>query len=458
MEKTDNLKKFGIDFQQKCISALVSDKAFIERITDIIDYNFFETDALQWVCRETISYFIEYKTVPTLTVFKVKIDAVTNEVLKASYVDCLRHVYQKVESNDLTFVKEQFLDFCKNQMLKKAILDSVEHLNTGEYEKIKQVVDSALKAGMERNVGHIYDEDIEARMSVAARNCVPTGLEIIDDLLDGGLGGGELGIIAGSPGGGKSWLLCKLGTEAMLRGKSVLHITLELNEAYVGLRYDSIFTKIDFQEIRNHKELVKTTMDDIKGKLVIKYYPIKTIPALTIKNHVDRLNMMGKKIDLIVVDYADILRPLDSPKNSNSYQDAGSIYEELRAIAGELQVPIWSASQVSRSGAKEDVIEAQHMADSYRKVMTADVVISLSRKTEDKKIGTARFHVMKNRFGADGLTFPAKMNTSNGDIQLFSPESQEGIQMQNLMEASAEQEELEVKKKLLAKVREMETR
>ena len=272
------------------------------------------------------------------------------------------------------------------------------------------------------------------------------------------LGAGELGIFAGNPGGGKSWCLCRVGAEAMRRKKNVLHVTLELNESYVGLRYDAVFTKIDFQEIRNHKEVVMEKMSEIEGKLVIKYYPIKTIPALTIKNHVERLAMLGKKIDLIVVDYADILRPLDSPKNSNSYQDAGSIYEELRAIAGELQVPVWSASQVTRSGAKEDVIEAQHMADSYRKVMTADVVISVSRKTEDKKIGTARFHVMKNRFGADGLTFPAKMNTSNGDIVVYSPESQEGIQMQNLMEASVEQEELEVKKKLLAKVREMESR
>jgi hypothetical protein len=203
MEKTENLKKFGTDFQQKCLSALVSDKSFIERISDIIDHNFFETDSLQWVCRECMLYFLEYKTTPTLTVFKVKIDSITNEILRTAYVDCLRNVFQKVESNDLDFVKEQFLDFCKNQILKKAILDSVEHLNSGEYEKIKQVVDHALKAGMERNMGHVYDEDVEARMSMTVRNCVPTGWDLIDSLLDGGLGAGELGIFAGNPGGGK---------------------------------------------------------------------------------------------------------------------------------------------------------------------------------------------------------------------------------------------------------------
>jgi hypothetical protein len=252
-----------------------------------------------------------------------------------------------------------------------------------------------------------------------------------------------------------SWCLCKIGAEALRRGKNVLHITLELNEAYVGLRYDAVFTKIDFQDIREHKELVKNKMTEIEGKLVIKYYPTKTIPAMTIKNHVERLSMLGKKVDLLVVDYADILRPLESPRNSNSYQDAGSIYEELRAVAGELQIPIWSASQVTRSGAREDVIEAHHMADSYRKVMTADVVISVSRKVEDKKLGTARFHVMKNRFGADGITFPSKMNTSNGDIEVYDPNTQDGAKIQNLMDAASGQEELQVKQKLVSRMREL---
>ena len=203
MEKIENLKKFGADFQHKCLSALVSDKAFIERISDIIEHHFFETDAYQWICKETINYFNEYKSVPTLTVFKVKIDTITNETLKMSYIDALKQVYSKVTADDLNFVKEEFLLFCKNQILKKAILDSVEHLNSGEYDRIKQVVDHAMKAGMERNVGHVYEEDVEARMSMAIRNVVPTGWDLIDKLLDGGLGAGELGIFAGNPGGGK---------------------------------------------------------------------------------------------------------------------------------------------------------------------------------------------------------------------------------------------------------------
>lgn len=447
MEKTDNLKKFGSDFQQKCLSALVSDKSFMERINDIVESHFFESDSYQWICQQAISYFYEYKTLPTLTVFKVKIDAIENELLKSTIIDSLKLVYSKIDAIDLDFVKEQFLEFCKNQTLKKAILDSVDFLNSGQYEKIKGVVDQALKAGVERNVGHVYEQDIEARMSMAARKTVKTGIPQIDDLLDGGLGAGELGVIVGSAGGGKSWVLCKFGAEAMKQGKNVLHVTLELNENYVGLRYDSIFTKIDFQDIRKHKELVQEKLEEIDGRLVIKYYPIKTIAALTIKNHVERLALLGKKIDLVVLDYADILRSISAEKGNSSYQDAGNIYEELRGVAGELGLPCWTASQTNRGGATEDVIQAHNIADSYRKIMTADVVISVSRKTSDKSKGTARFHIMKNRFGADGLTFPAKMNTSCGDIELFDPNSQDGIELQNLMGDEMEEENI-VKKKL----------
>ena len=458
MEKSDTLKKFGSDFQQKCLSALLSDKSFIERISDIVEPHFFESDSYQWICQQGLAYFFEYKTLPTLTVFKVKIDAIENDILKSMIIDSLKLVYGKMDSNDLNFVKEQFLEFCKNQSLKKAVLDSVEFLNSGEYEKIKLAVDQALKAGVERNVGHIYDEDIEARMTMASRKCVKTNIPHIDNLLDGGLGAGELGVIVGSAGGGKSWVLCKFGAEAMRQGKNVLHVTLELNENYVGLRYDSIFTKIDFQDIRNNRETVESSLKEIDGRLVIKYYPIKTIAALTIKNHVERLALLGKKIDLVILDYADILRSIASEKGNSSYQDAGNIYEEIRGVAGELGLPVWTASQTNRGGATEDVIQAHNIADSYRKIMTADVVISVSRKTADKSKGTARFHIMKNRFGADGLTFPAKMDTSCGQIQLFDPSSQDGMELQNLMDEGEEEDQNIVKKALNKKYQEMKNR
>ena len=438
----DNLKKFGSEFQIKCISGLVSDKTFIERISDILEPDSFETDAHKFIVKETISYFLQYKDLPTLAVFKVKVDSIENDLLKQSVVEQLRLVYQKISDTDLKYIKEQFLEFCKNQKIKNAIMESVDHLKSGQYDKIKHVVDIAMKAGMERNIGHEYMVDIEQRMSQMARKTVKTNWTEIDTLMDGGLAGGELGIITACAGSGKSWVLAKMGAEAMKQGKNVLHYTLELNENYVGLRYDACFTGIDFQNIRNNIDIVKKKIAEIPGKLIIKYFPIKTVSAHSLKLHAERIQTLGTKIDLIIVDYADILRPSQSDRNSNSYSEAGGIYEELRGVAGELQVPIWSASQSNRAAMDEDIIQANNISDSYRKIMTADFVLSLSRKMSDKQANTARFHVIKNRFGPDGVTFPARMNAGCGDIRIFAENSREGMGILNEMS----QEENVVKK------------
>ena len=438
----DNLKKFGSEFQIKCISGLVSDKTFIERISDILEPDSFETDAHKFIVKETISYFLQYKDLPTLAVFKVKVDSIENDLLKQPVVEQLRLVYQKISDTDLKYIKEQFLEFCKNQKIKNAIMESVDHLKSGQYDKIKHVVDLAMKAGMERNIGHEYMVDIEKRMSMMARKTVKTNWTEVDNIMDGGLAGGELGIITACAGSGKSWVLAKMGAEAMRQGKNVLHYTLELNENYVGLRYDACFTGIDFQNIRNNIDIVKKKIAEVPGKLIIKYFPIKTVSAHSLKLHAERIQTLGTKVDMIIVDYADILRPSQSERNSNSYSEAGGIYEELRGVAGELQVPIWSASQSNRAAMDEDIIQANNISDSYRKIMTADFVMSLSRKMSDKQANTARFHVIKNRFGPDGITFPSRMNAGCGDIQIFAENSREGIGIINEMN----QEENLVKK------------
>jgi hypothetical protein len=435
MEEIDNLKKYGSEFQSKCIASLVTDQLFVERIFDILTPDYFESDSNKWLVQQSMDYFMKYKSCPTIQVFGIQLEKEKSDVLKSSVEEQLKNVYRNhVQSTDLPFIKEQFLEFCKNQKMKNAIISSADFLKIGEFDQIRRVVDEALKAGMERNLGHEYMIDIEKRMSEMCRDTVKTNWPVIDQLLDGGLGKGELGFVVAPAGSGKSWLLTRLGAEAMRAGKNVVHITLELNENYVGLRYDSCFTGISFQDIRKSIDVVKEKIDAIKGKLFIKYFPIKTIASHTIKMHVERIQMLtGTKIDLIVVDYADLLRPAVAERNSNSYSEAGSVYEELRAVAGELQVPIWSASQAHRGAHEEDVIQAHNVADSYRKIMTGDFVISLSRKMEDKQGMTARIHVIKNRFGADGMTFPSYFDAGNGTIKVLDPGTAEGRECQEKM-------------------------
>ena len=390
-------------------------------------------------------YFRKYKTQPTAEVLKVKISEITDDVFKKSIVANVKDTFKYVDSQDLEFVMEQTLDFCKNKVLKQAIIDSVELLNSGNYDAIKAKVDAAMTAGTERNVGHDYVEMVDDRYNQATRHILPTGWDVIDNLMDGGLGKGELGVVVAPAGIGKSFLLVNLGANVIKQGKNVLHYTLELNEAYVGLRYDSVITGIANQELKYNIDAVKETVEKIPGNLIVKYYPTKTAAISTIASHVERYRMLGKEPDMVILDYADLLRGNGGQKDYRL--ELGNIYEELRGLAGTLDVPVWTASQANRSALQEDVIQADKIAESYSKIMTADFVMSLSRKIEDKVGGTGRIHVIKNRFGPDGITFPSQIDTNNGSFNIFDESSVTGKELTTQMSNHQEYLRKEMKKR-----------
>ena len=184
----DTLQKFGTAFQSKTIRALIDDKKFLERTHDIIETEYWESEAHKWIVDEILTHYDKYKRTTTLDVFKIKCDDVNIDSLKAAIIDQLRSIFTQVDTNDAEFVKNEFLNFCKNQKLKNAIMQSVDFLKGGQYESIKRIVDDALKAGTERDIGHDYARDIDLRMSETARDTINTGWEVIDDLTNGGLG------------------------------------------------------------------------------------------------------------------------------------------------------------------------------------------------------------------------------------------------------------------------------
>ena len=425
----DKLTEFGHTFQVKSIASLMTNQTFLEQIHDILDEKHYDSDSLKWVVKECKKYFDEYRKCITLDVFKVKTSEVNNDILKVAIIENLKEVMRYTEAPDLDFIQDQSLDFFKNQTLKNAILQSVDILEAkGDYEQIKRLVDDAMNAGTERNIGHEYTEHVEDRYSETARTTISTGWDVIDELTQGGLGGGELGVIVAPAGVGKTWVLAAIGANAMKKGKHIVHYSLELNEAYVGLRYDSIFTGIANQNLKYHKDDVISEMDKLEGDLVIKYYPTKTASVNTLSAHLKRITNYGTQVDMVVVDYGDILK--DTGGSREVRHALGNIYEDLRGLAGEFQIPIWTASQANRSALDEDVIEAQKVSESYQKVMTADFVMSLSRKVEDKIGNTGRFHVIKNRFGPDGITYPAKVNTNTGIINIYESSSVGGQEQQ----------------------------
>ncbi len=426
---TDRLSNFGYTFQIKAITSLLTDKIFLQQISDILIPTYFESEANQWVVETILEYSREYKASPSLEVMKVKMEDVENDVLKTQIVEHLKDAWKYSGADDLEFIKEQAIEFCKNQEIKKAILDSVSLLKNGKYEDIKAKIDSALKAGGDKDIGHDYMVDIDARYTDAVRFPQETPWDVVNDLTDGGLGKGELGVMVAPAGIGKSWALMNIGAHNVKKGKTVFHYTLELNEAYVGLRYDSVITGIANQNLKHYQDEVKEKLEKVKGDLIIKYYPTKTVSVLGIKSHIEKCIMQGKKPDVVIVDYADLLRGHGQEKR----HELEGIYEDLRGMAGEYEIPVWTASQANRSALEEDVIDASKIAESYGKVMVADFIISLSRKVTDKLAGTGRWHVIKNRFGPDGITLPSKMNTSNGQFDIYNDTSIQGKDAQKQM-------------------------
>jgi len=364
------------------------------------------------------------------------VDDIDNDVLKSGVVDKLRDVWKNIEATDLEFVQSETLDFCKNQTLKSAILNSVDLLEQKKYDDIKSLIDNAMKAGSERDLGHDYIPSLELRLEESARITVKTPWDVINDITDGGLGPGELGVVVAPAGIGKSWTLQALGSEVVRQGKTVVHYSLELNENYVGLRYDSIFSGVTTANIKYHKEEVEKQLSKLPGKLLIKYFPTKAASVNTIGAHLKQIELSGVDIDMVIVDYADILMPTGNFKEKR--HAIGTIYEDLRGLAGELEIPIWTASQANRSALEEDVIGADKVSEDYSKVMTADFVISMSRKVEDKIANTGRFHVIKNRFGIDGVTYPSTINTNIGVVKIHEGSSQFGKETQDKMNNSEE--------------------
>ena len=431
---TDKLSEYGWGFQVKVIAAMFTDRIFLQQIADIIQPNYFESDANIWLLEVVLNHFREYKSPPTKDVFKVKLTELSDDgpeaVMKAAILEQLKDVFRYMESDDLTFVKDEILNFCKNQEIKRAIMESVSLLQRGNYDEIKTKIDTAMKAGADTNIGLDYKVNISSRYDEAARQTITTGWDVIDDLMDGGLAAGELGVVMAPAGIGKSWLLINIGANAVKAGHTVIHYTLELNENYVGQRYDSVLTGINAQSLKNHQETVEEKMKTLSGDLIVKYYPTKSVGVMGIKAHLEKTIMLGKRPDVVIVDYGDLLK-INTKKDKHEALE--ELYEELRGMAGEYSVPVWTASQAGRSALEEDVIEADKIASSYGKVMVADFLMSLSRKVEDKMSGTGRGHVIKNRFGPDGITLPSKINTNNGQFQFFEPQTTQGKQTTQTM-------------------------
>ena len=423
----ETFAKFGKHFEEKFVSALLRDREFAEQCLDCFDIKYINAEYLKELTNKFLSYQEKYKSFPSFE----NIESVINSETKDSTTKLLIFdflIKAKTESkSDLDYVKDKSVEFMKNRAVVNAIMTSVDLIQREQYDEIKKTIDGALGVGLSRDIGHDYLESFNVRASSSTRKTVTTGWLELDKTMSahsgeaGGISGGELFIIICSTGIGKTSTMVYMGGAAVKQGKTVVHYTLELPDTDVGLRYDACLTGYPINTVTKYEKEVNAKLNKYKemgSNLVIKWYPTKSATISTIERHLEQLRRRRIYPDLIIVDYADLLK---IKKTGMKYADLQENYEELRRIAGEWDLPIISASQSNREGVDAKFVGISHIGESYGKACVADVIVSITRNNDDRVVDSGKLYLAKNRFGPDGLVFPAKMNLANVNIDLAEP-------------------------------------
>ena len=348
------LNQYGKGFQLKVLGSLLTDKGFLLNVRDVLQEDYFDSDAHKWIINQIIKYFDKYHTTITMDVLKVELQKVENDILKVALKEELRNSYQ-ASQDDLEYVQEEFTTFCKNQEMKQAILNSTDLLKAGDFDGIRNTIEKAMKAGMDKNIGHEYNKDIETRYRTDYRPTIPSPWPILNDGIQGGFGPGDLAIVFGNPGGGKSWTMVAIAAHAVKLGYKVNYYTLELGEDYVGKRFDCYFTGYSIDEVNGHRQEVQKIVDNLKGRLIVKEYAPKNATVNTIKSHIQKCIDMEHKPDLVVIDYVDYLRAPSRGKFAERKDEIDDVFIATKGLAKELKIPILTPSQVNRMGAKDSV-------------------------------------------------------------------------------------------------------
>jgi|2_EtaG_2_1085320.scaffolds.fasta_scaffold00317_14 replicative DNA helicase len=443
-QQLDTFSKFGKSFQEKLVKTILFDRNFANQMEEVLDTSYLELKYLQVFVDLMFQHKASYPH-PTyeamVSVVRTQTEDYSDSIIKQVIEFMARIKSNAIGDDDDEYVKEKSLDFCKKQKLKEAILKSVDLLQSQSFDQIQKVINDAMNLGADNDCGHDWHKDVLDRFEMKMRNPISTHWEEIDTITKGGLGKRELGVVVAPTGAGKSMALAHLGAMAVVKGKTVVHYTLELADTVVGQRYDSCITGIELKNLMSMKDAILMAVEHIPGKLIIKEYPTKSASTRTILSHLEKLKQKGINVDMIIVDYADLLRPTASGfKTQELRHSLGNTYEELRAIGQVWDIPVWTASQTNRSGLNAEVITMEAISEAFNKCFVADFICTISRTVEDKTENKGRMFVAKNRNGIDGIVYPMEFDTSRVHLKVLPPDEHSTIDAV-VMKTKQEQDE-----------------
>ena len=405
-----NFGHLGFSFQQSLLKAIIEDRKYGDTIIDVLETKFFDNNSFRYIIENVKELYAAYGKIPNYDTISQKIMSESgNKDSNRIHIDTLEQI--KNDDKDTHFVKDRALNFCKQQNLKKE-LKNVNHIiengNFEEYHKIEQIIQKALQVGTDDNDVVDVFHDIDSALEKDFRLPIPTGVVGLDNLLKGGLGRGELGIILAPTGTGKTTILTKFANTAFNNDFNVLQIFFEDNRDNVRRKHFTIWTNVEPDEQPEYAEEVKEKVLEAqaRSKGVLKMIKMSSDDATIskIKSKIRKLISEGFVPDMLILDYVDCVSS-DKSVDGEEWKGEGSVMRSLESMTTEFNMAIWTATQGSRDSISSEVVTSDQMGGSIKKAQIAHVIISIAKTLEQKEHNLATLSLLKSRIGQDGIIF-----------------------------------------------------
>ena len=408
MSEEKNFGYLGHTFQQQLIKSIIEDKKFGDVIIDVLESKYFDNNSFKFIMENIKELHLSYNKVPNYETLAQKIMSEGgNKDINRPHIDTLESI-KNLEKND-EFVKDKSLNFCRQQNLKKELKVIQSIIENGEFEsynKIEQKIQKALQVGIMNDtvvdVFHNIDDALEKDYRLPIR----TGIVGLDNVLKGGLGRGELGVVLAPTGTGKTTLMTKFANTAYNDGFNVLQIFFEDNEAQIKRKHYTIWSGIAPDDQPEFKEevlsAVREQQERSTGSLKLSKLPSDNITISEIKSKIRKMISEGFKPDLLLIDYVDCISP-ERSVDGEEWKGEGSIMRSLESMTSEFNIAIWTATQGNRGSISSEVVTGDQMGGSIKKAQIAHIILSIGKTLEQKESNLATLTLLKSRVGKDGI-------------------------------------------------------
>ncbi len=446
MGKNVTLGYLGYKFQMELINQILhpANHKFSDRIIDIVHAKYFDNEYFRLIVAQIKDYYEKYEKVPSSDTLETIIKMEVKDKVTQDYVFEMLKEIREITVEDWEFVQSKALNFCRQQELKKAnekinkIVDNGEFEN---YETCAEILREALSVGSEKDDGTSITENIEAVLEKDFRHPIPTGINGIDQLTDGGLSRGELGVILAPYGVGKTTILTKIANTAYNVGYNVLQIVFEDMPDVIKRKHLACWSGIDLNELADrkievlnkHKEVTSNRTNDLR----IRKFSSEGVTMQTIKSFVRHEISTGFKPDMIVLDYIDCVE--STKQYSDEWSGEGNVMRGFESMLSEFGVVGWTAVQGNRSSISADVVTGDQMGGSIKKAQIGHFIMSIARTLPQKESGRATIAVLKSRFGRDGVVFE-DCTFDNGKVHIDTETSQTFLGYEKTQEVKKESE------------------